>query len=382
MMRKILFCLSLIIFFGNEKLALATMPNRETIKDFTLTKIYKDNSFLSFGKNRYSNLVFDKNIAYYIDKQGFLVSLKPKTVLSNKKWVISSDIKIKELQNNDYKNYTPFISLQGNKLYITTGLNKLICINISDGKLLWSKELSSLLNRKFTVDNDAIYMTSSNSKTYAINNKDGSILWIHEGIEKATTNIADISPITYKNQIIVMYPSGDYYILSKNNGHTYFTDNASNSSSYFSEKGMIIIGRILYIYEDKTIKAVNLINHKTVWQKVLNSSIKKLQSKKESLYCLTKDNTLLSLDAKTGMVTKEKKIELNNNHIELLNIIDDLIILKSQKQLTFISQNNFDIIKNFKVRKNSHYEYKIHQDNIYFIETYNKKITIKKLVKK
>lgn len=80
----------------------------------------------------------------------------------------------------------------GDKIYVESGLGKLVCFNQGDGKILWSKELfkdfdgSNIrwgVNETPVVDGDIIYATPGGKKNnvIALNRLTGSLIWTTAG---------------------------------------------------------------------------------------------------------------------------------------------------------------------------------------------------------
>lgn len=80
----------------------------------------------------------------------------------------------------------------GGKIYLESGLGKLVCINDSDGEILWSKELfkdfdgkniSWGVNETPVIDGDIIYVTPGGRKNnvVALNRHTGKLIWSSSG---------------------------------------------------------------------------------------------------------------------------------------------------------------------------------------------------------
>jgi len=80
----------------------------------------------------------------------------------------------------------------GGKIYLESGLGKLVCINDSDGEILWSKELFSVfdgkniswgVNETPVIDGDIIYVTPGGRKNnvVALNRHSGKLIWSSAG---------------------------------------------------------------------------------------------------------------------------------------------------------------------------------------------------------
>jgi outer membrane protein assembly factor BamB len=85
------------------------------------------------------------------------------------------------------------VTIAGDMFYMLSGLGKLVCMNVSDGKLRWSKDLFKDfdgknitwgLNETVLVDGNKLYCTPGGKKNnvIALNRLSGELLWTSPGI--------------------------------------------------------------------------------------------------------------------------------------------------------------------------------------------------------
>ena len=339
------------------------ISNNQKIENFAINNIIKKSKNISSGyvtSNIYdiiSNPVINNNIIYSLDARGNLLARN----LNNNKLIyrkrIISWLNIKNLSQGKI-NYDQGI------IYITTGFNKILAVNASDAKIIWSKNLKSIAISRPIINSDNIYIISNDNKTYSLDKKNGSIQWIHNGIVKKTTIFGSSDPIIYKNYIISAYSSGEIYILNQKNGSTidlYELNAARATSSNFIlddiDATPIIKDDIMYAVGNSGLMiAINLNSKIKLWQKNI-SSISNFWLAGNFIYVIDNENRLICLNIKTGGVKyfkQLKKYYSKNKLIHYFGLIlagDNLILTNSNKEMLIISPFDGKILKEYRFNK-------------------------------
>ena len=98
------------------------------------------------------------------------------------------------------------------RLLVTTGSGELFCLNATDGKILWSKAVSSDYNSNFmnwgmaespVVKDGLVFVTASGSKALVVALKvsDGSVAWT---ANSNNDKLGYVTPVIVRDQLIVM----------------------------------------------------------------------------------------------------------------------------------------------------------------------------------
>ena len=98
------------------------------------------------------------------------------------------------------------------RLLVTTGSGELFCLNAADGKILWSKAVSSDYNSNFmswgmaespVVKDGLVFVTASGSKALVVALKisDGSVAWT---ANSNNDKLGYVTPVIVRDQLIVM----------------------------------------------------------------------------------------------------------------------------------------------------------------------------------
>ena len=102
--------------------------------------------------------------------------------------------------------------LIGRVLYAVTYQGKLVAINALDGKVLWSKEMSSYAG--IAADERQIYVTDSESNVWAVDRINGSKLWKQDKLSYRQLT----APLTVADYVLVGDYEGYVHILSQLDG--------------------------------------------------------------------------------------------------------------------------------------------------------------------
>ena len=89
---------------------------------------------------------------------------------------------------------------------------RLACFDISNGNLLWAKEVSSAVG--LALDNKAVYVTDDKGIVHAFDRSSGSSLWKQEKLVNRPVG----APFVRQGQVLVADGSGGVHLLSREDG--------------------------------------------------------------------------------------------------------------------------------------------------------------------
>jgi len=87
--------------------------------------------------------------------------------------------------------------LMGDILYVVSYQGRLVAINISNGRLLWSRDISSYSG--LAVDNNNLYISDNESTLWALDRFNGAIIWKQDKLKLRSLT----APVLYKEYIVV-----------------------------------------------------------------------------------------------------------------------------------------------------------------------------------
>jgi outer membrane protein assembly factor BamB len=106
------------------------------------------------------------------------------------------------------------INKYGNNIYIGFEDGKIMKIDKRLGKILWEKDMNTLVNVNFGFDDDNIYLVSINNNFYVIDQITGEIKFIYYNSDIPTI-LNQIAPITTNKGVIVVFNEGKIVLFDK-----------------------------------------------------------------------------------------------------------------------------------------------------------------------
>jgi outer membrane protein assembly factor BamB len=105
------------------------------------------------------------------------------------------------------------LQLVGDMLYVSSFQGNTVGINISQGKMIWKRNIST--NNGLTATDDVIYLSDVNDSIWAFDRYTGATLWKQDSL----LNRKLTAPTTINNVIVVGDFEGYLHFLDKNDGH-------------------------------------------------------------------------------------------------------------------------------------------------------------------
>ena len=304
--------------------------NFEKISNFKFTKIKK------FDSNQPELFFTNKNEIIFFDGKGTIFKL-------------NKDLK-KIWESNNYKKkekkLSPilyFAQIQ-NKLIVNDNISKVYCLDLTNGKILWSKYSSSSFNSDIKVFNDLFFTIDFDNVLRGFSFKDGKELWSFQTENSFIKSEKKLS-IFLKDEIVFFVNNlGDITALDVNNGSLVWQTPTQTNT----------------IYQD----AFSLENSDLVFAN-------------NSIYFSNNKNQFFSIDARTGIVKWAQSI----NSSLRPTIIDNLIYTVSNEGYLFVIDDKTgniirinDIMQTFKKRNEIRPTGFIHGKHKIFVSLNNGKI--------
>lgn len=194
------------------------------------------------------------------------------------------------------------------KLYAVSGRGLVAAIDAVTGNLLWRKPTSVPFRSAPKLADGVLYVVSIDSQIYAFNAATGDIIWSQRGIRETTGLMRSVSPATAKEFVLVPFPSGEMYALSKYDGRVQWTTSVGTSRAYgasaFSGIGgdPVIEGDVVFAVSVGGGFAVhNVLSGQKLWDYPL-SSMNTPWITGDYVYVLTTDHMLVSFVKYDGRV--------------------------------------------------------------------------------
>ncbi|MBE9526656.1 MAG: outer membrane protein assembly factor BamB [Proteobacteria bacterium] len=129
--------------------------------------------------------------------------------------------------------------LMGRILYAVTYQGKLVAINAMEGKLVWSKEMSSYAG--IAADERQVYVTDSDSNVWAVDRFTGSKLWKQDKLAYRKLT----APVSVGDYLLVGDYEGYVHVLSQLDGSIVGRDRVDSDGFFVQPQ---ISADVIYIY--------------------------------------------------------------------------------------------------------------------------------------
>jgi len=200
-------------------------------------------------------------------------------------------------------------SLDGGKIYITTGAGEVAALDADTGKLRWSVQPSGPLRGAPTLAFGAVYVMTQNNEIHALNADDGVELWQESGSLGATGVFGVAAPAAGQGTVVAGYSTGELVAYRYENGRQLWSDALARTSLSTSVGVLTDIdadpiierGRVYALGQGGRMAAYELVTGQRIWELNL-AGISTPAIAGEWLFTLTDDAKLLCIARTTGKV--------------------------------------------------------------------------------
>ncbi|QIE42218.1 PQQ-binding-like beta-propeller repeat protein [Rhodobacteraceae bacterium SC52] len=101
------------------------------------------------------------------------------------------------------------LSIQGNRLYVTTGYGRLHVLDATSGAEVWTQVLDAVPNSAATVADKLVYVTTRGGEALALDTDTGRILWRLSAGDATSFTADGASPAVSGRTVLLPFGSGD-----------------------------------------------------------------------------------------------------------------------------------------------------------------------------
>lgn len=278
---------------------------------------------INLGDINFKNLqyipppVIEDDIIYYSDND-FNILAKS---LESGKVIWKKELELEESENFSF---IGGISLEGNNVFVTTGLGNIYKINKTNGKDVWTKRFFMQFSRPPLVYKNKVFVISDDNQVLALNVNSGDTLWSHIGNIEEVSILGGSKPAIKGETLVVTYSSGEIYAFNQLDGSIVWFDN-SNSGSIFSRTNVNDIQSPLTIEDDtlyvptfsEKLLVYNLSNGKKKWDLKL-SSINPMVISGDVIFILDTSGKLICIEKKSGKLTWAVQLMMKKDGKEII----------------------------------------------------------------
>lgn len=205
---------------------------------------------------------------YVIDTQAVVYCFDAKT--GKRIWAQS----VRASDDTGHLEFGGGVSIDGDRVYASTGVGDVLALSAADGKTLWSKRPGGPLRGSPTVSLGNVYVMSQDNQLFALNETDGSLLWQESGTIQSTGVFGVAAPATAQGSVVAGFSSGELSAYRYENGRALWGDalsrtNISTSVSTLTDidaDPVIDRGRVFAIGEGGRMASYELVTGQRLWE--------------------------------------------------------------------------------------------------------------------
>src|SRR3546814_409221 len=122
------------------------------------------------------------------------------------------------------------VSVEGDRVFATSGLGDVAALNASNGSVIWKKRPGGPLRGTPTLSNGNVYVVSQDNQIFALNAENGDLGWTESGTLEVTGVFGVAAPAAGQGTVIVGYSSGELTAYRYEHGRTLWGDALSRTS--------------------------------------------------------------------------------------------------------------------------------------------------------
>ena len=122
------------------------------------------------------------------------------------------------------------VAFANNRIFVASGLGKMVALDASTGAVVWERETRVPLNSVPTVDNGRVFVISDDNELFAMNAETGEVLWTYQGITETASMLTSPAPAVVDDVVIAPFSSGELIALRVQNGGVLWQDALSSTA--------------------------------------------------------------------------------------------------------------------------------------------------------
>ncbi|HEY9580559.1 MAG TPA: PQQ-binding-like beta-propeller repeat protein [Rhizorhapis sp.] len=201
------------------------------------------------------------------------------------------------------------VSVEGDRVFATSGLGDVAALNASSGSVIWKKRPGGPLRGSPTLSNGNVYVVSQDNQIFALNAENGDLGWTESGTLEVTGVFGVAAPAAGQGTVIVGYSSGELTAYRYENGRTLWGDALSRTSISTSVASLSDIdadpvidrGRVYAVGQGGRMASYELVTGQRLWE-INAAGISTPWVAGEWLFVVTDDAQLLCIARATGKI--------------------------------------------------------------------------------
>ncbi len=246
----------------------------------------------------------DKSIIFY-DNTGSIL-----------KFDANSELKWKSnIYNKNEKKLDPMLSFASNdnSIIVTDSLGKYYSINLSNGKLKWSKKNTDPFNSQIKIFGEKFFVVDYSNTLRCFSIKDGSEIWKFKSTKPFIKAQQKISLVVSENLVIFINSMGEISALDNKNGSLVWQTPTQNNllaenSFKIKNSDLILYKDSLYFSNSKSsFFSIGLNNGVINWKQNIDSNLRPTAID-NLIYTVTLEGYLVVIDSIRGNILRMTNI--------------------------------------------------------------------------
>jgi outer membrane protein assembly factor BamB len=166
------------------------------------------------------------------------------------------------------------VSVDGDKLYATTGVGEVVAMAAADGRQLWRVTPGGPLRGAPTIANGQVYVTSQDNQLYALKVEDGSPEWDTAATLEIAGVFGSAAPAVAQGTVVAGFSSGELNAYRYENGRAVWGDmlsrtGISTSVSTLSDidaEPVIDEGKVYAVGQGGRMAALDITTGQRLWE--------------------------------------------------------------------------------------------------------------------
>ncbi|MCB2013699.1 MAG: PQQ-binding-like beta-propeller repeat protein [Sphingobium sp.] len=166
------------------------------------------------------------------------------------------------------------VSVQGDKVYVTTGVGDVAALDAANGSIVWKKAPGGPLRGSPTLAQGLVYVMSQDNQIFALDQNSGETQWSESGTLQSTGVFGVAAPAAAQGTVIAGFSSGELTTYRYENGRSLWGDALSRTSISTSVASLADIdadpvvdrGRVFAIGQGGRMASYELVSGQRLWE--------------------------------------------------------------------------------------------------------------------
>ncbi|MFC0407839.1 outer membrane protein assembly factor BamB family protein [Roseomonas elaeocarpi] len=202
-------------------------------------------------------------------------------------------------------------ALDGDTLYIASGMAEILAVEVATGKLRWRAAAPAPMRGAPTVSDGRIFVITLDNNVVGFSAEDGRKLWNFQGQSVSAVPYGLAAPAVSGDNVVAGLPTGEVVCLRPDDGRTVWTEALAPSrnalrSGIADLSGVhalpVVAGeQVIVVGENGTTMSVDLRSGRRLWEREVGGSVTPAVAG-DWIFVLSTDQELVAMTRTTGQI--------------------------------------------------------------------------------